>query len=116
MAYHGTAAEASNGKGASRIEGVLSLSVWCGLGGVARKAQKPRDDPGLPSPVRKANMHVKRAAELVAQRTLSQGVKAPAKGRRAVLNYLYECSESISALGEVGKHDPSRTDVKVFWD
>jgi len=115
-AYHGTAAEASNGKGASRIEGALSLSVWCGLPGVARKAHKPREDPGLPSPVRKANMHIKRAAQLVAERTLSQGVAAPAKGRRAVLNYLYECSESISALGEVEAHDPSRTDVTVFWN
>jgi len=115
-AYHGTAAEASNGKGTSRIEGALSLSVWCGLPGVARKAQRPREDPGLPAPVRKANLHIKRAAELVAERTLSQGVAAPAKGRRAVLNYLYECSESISALGEVERHGPSRKDVKVFWE
>ena len=117
-AYHGTPLEAANPPGAAHIEGVVSLAVWCGQPGVARKPQKPRAAPAINSPVRKAAIHVRKAAELVATRTLTQedSDTRPAMRRRKVLGILRHSATSIAALDSLDGHAPPRTDLDVGWE
>jgi len=95
----------------------MSLAVWCGQPGVARKQQKPRQDPVMNSPVRKAAMHVRKAADLVATRTLTQNVEdGPAIRRRKVLGLLHQSAQTIAALAPLDGHAPPRSDLEVGWE
>ena len=118
--YHGTFAEASNGKGNSRIEGAVSLSVWCGLPGVARKQQSPRPDPGFTSPIRKVQKHLRKAGDIVATRCMSQPEVNGSYGNKSiqVLNAMFDAHEYVENLTELDPHAASRPPSNhntVFW-
>ena len=107
--YHATAAQATNGTGGGRIEGVKSVYQW--LGTVCRTPHTRRARSPETSPLDRVRAMHGQIVELVCERTMTQvssgGVNV-SRGR--VLNLWDDALDAFEALRTLDENAPSRTD------
>ena len=107
--YHGTAAEASNGCGGARIDGVKSLAQWLGYVSrkphVAKRAPKDAEDA-----IDRARAIHGEIVELVCARGLTQTSSGVKVNRARVLNAWDDALDSLEAMKILDTNAPDRTD------